>query len=222
MGQWGVAVRDYSRIHGFTLIELMVSVAIVILFAALALPSFEGVRQRAATRAAAEQILSFWNNARMEAAKRNQMIKVGIVQSSSGAVFCLGAATTASGTDTTPCLCTAALDPTNTNNVNADDKCDVAVFPGANTEWRGSTLSGVTLGDSDWPTVNAIKPAVIESKRTALTVAASDGTITINGPSGFRNYMLRLSVDQFGRAVLCEPTSATAKLSDFGGRRCSP
>ena len=53
----------------------------------IALPSFEGVRQRAAFGASAEQLLSFWNQARLEAAKRNQMVKVGVVQSDSGDEF---------------------------------------------------------------------------------------------------------------------------------------
>ena len=195
---------------GFTIIELMIAIAVLIVIVALALPSFEGVRQRAAVRGAGEGLLSFWNQSKLEAAKRNQMVKVGVVQSSSGAVFCLGAATTTDPADGTPCDCTDAT------------SCDVARYPGANSEWSGSTLSGVTLGASNWPTVTAMAPAVIEPKRTALTTTGDAGTITLTGPTGNRTYQIRLSVDPLGRAVLCEPTSAPAKLSDYNGRRCLP
>jgi len=199
---------------GFTIIELMVAVAIVILLAALALPSFEGVRQRAVTRGAADQLLSFWNQARLESARRNQLVKVGVLQSSSGANICLGAAITTDLADNTPCNCFAENPGT--------DACDVARYPTDNSEWRGVKLSGVTLGESDWPTVAALKPVIIESKRTALTRPVEAGTVTIDGPPGNRAYKLRLNIDQFGRGVLCEPTSAIDKLSDYHNQRCSP
>ena len=205
--------------RGFTIIELMVSIAVLIVITALAVPSFQAARQRASTRAAGDQLLSFWNQARLEAAKRNSLVKVGVVQSASGGTFCLGAATTTTIDDGTPCDCTLS---------SGSGACDVARFPNSasatdNAVWNGVTLSGVTLGDSNWPTVTAMAPAVIEPKRTALTVAADDGTITLNGPTnGPRSYKIRLSVDALGRAVLCEPTGATDKLSDFNGRRCNP
>lgn len=192
---------------GFTLIELMVTISVFAILAMLALPSFEAVRQRAALRGAGDQLLSFWNQARFEAAKRNQLVKVGVKQSSSQ-VFCIGAATTTDPADTTPCDCLTA------------NACDVAQFPADSSEWKLVRLSGVTLGTSTWP--SASHPAVIEPKRTALTDGNAAGTITLDGPPGGRAYKLRLNVDQFGRGVLCEPTSAVDKLSDYGNQRCSP
>ena len=89
--------------------------------------------------------------------------------------------------------------------------------------WNNVKLSGVTLGSSDWPTSATIGQAVIEPKRTALTVAARAGTVTLNGPTlGNKAYKLRLIVDQFGRGVLCEPTLAVDKLSDYHDQRCAP
>lgn len=200
--------------RGFTVIEMMVSILVLLVLLALAVPSFQAVRQRAATRAAGDQLLSFWNQARLEAAKRNQLVKVGVTQSSSGAVFCLGATTTTSLTDATPCDCTAT---------SGSSFCEVARFPDSaadNGAWNGATLLGVTLGESDWPTNASLQPAIIEPKRTALTVAADDGTITLQGPPGPKSYQIRMSVDELGRAVLCEPTAAPDKMSDYGTRRC--
>lgn len=200
--------------RGFTLIEMMVTVAVMVVLLLLALPSFESTRQRAALRGASENLVSFWNQARLESAKRNQMVKVGVVQSSSGKIFCLGAATTTNASDTSPCDCTTATPTTQS------DTCDVARFPNGNGEWSGSTLTGVTIGTSDWPTTAAIKPIVIEPKRTTLTSALSAGTISLAGPSGRRAYQLRMNIDSMGRAQLCEPDGAVDKLSGYNGRRC--
>lgn len=204
--------RQSSR--GFTLIEMMVTLAVIVVLLLLALPSFQATRQRAALRGASEHLVSFWNQGRLEAAKRNRLVKIGVVQSGSGATFCLGAATTTDPNDTSPCDCTSAAPAT------LSDTCDVARFPSDNGEWSGSTLTGVTIGTSNWPTVAAIKPVVIEPKRTTLTSTASAGTISLAGPPGPRAYQLRMNVDSMGRALLCEPTGAQAKLSDFGGRQC--
>lgn len=202
------------RVWGFTLIELMVTIAVVLTFAILAVPSFQSLRQRSALRGAGDQVLSFWNQARLEAAKRNLNVKVGVAQSNSGASFCLGAATTASTTATTVCDCFTA----NACNVAQYPGTDVAGSPAA---WGNVKLTGVTLGSSNWPTVATIKPVLIEPRHTALVDSSTKGIVTLKGPTlGNKLYQLRLNVDQFGRGVLCEPTSAADKLSDYHAKRC--
>lgn len=199
------------RIHGFTLIELMVTVAVITVIGILALPSFSSFRQRAALRAGSEQVVSFWNQARFEAAKRNQMVKVGV--NVSGANFCLGAATTTDTADNTPCDCFTA------------NACDVAGYPAPGAanqaEWKGVTFlvdAGVTpsLGGVD----NRV--AVIEPKRGGLTEAGDVGALTFVGPNGSKDYKLNFIVDQFGRANLCESNLAADNMSDYNGRECDP
>ena len=198
--------------RGFTIIELMVTVAVIIVLMLIAQPSFEGLRQRAALRGAGEHLISFWNQARLEAAKRNSMIKVGVVQSSGGSTFCLGAATTTDPTDTVPCDCTSASP--------SSDVCDIARVPGDQSEWRLVTLSGITLGGgSDLTDIEAV---VIEPKRTNLVVPGDAGTISLTGPNGQFDYRLNLAVDRFGKAQLCESTAATDHLSDYATRQCDP
>lgn len=202
-------------LRGFTLIELMVTLAVLVIVAMLAIPSFQAVRQRAALRGAADEVLSFWNQARLEAAKRNSMVKVGLNYDSTSNAYCLGARVTTDPADTSPCDCTVAAP------ADATTTCDVARFPDSQSEWGNVTLSGVTLGST--ATLTTLKPAVIESKRTSLTDPAMAGTVDLIGPVlGNKVYRLRLSVDRFGRGALCEPTSAVAKLSDYANQRCSP
>jgi prepilin-type N-terminal cleavage/methylation domain-containing protein len=205
--------RDHAK--GFTLIELAVTLTVVVVLTLLALPSFQGMRQRAAIRGAAEEVMAFWNHARLEAARRNTMVKVGIVQANSGAQFCLGAATTTSATDTTPCDCRQATPGSNV--------CNVARFPEnmttAQAEWKEVKLAGVTLGGGTLLT--NIEPAVFEPKRTVLTVGADDGTVSLQGPPGPFSYKLNVTVDKFGRAFVCESTASVHHLPEYADRRCA-
>ena len=198
--------------RGFTLIEMMTALVVMVVLLMVAQPSFESLRQRSAIRGAGEHLASFRNQARLEAAKRNAMVKVGVVQSSSGQVFCLGAATTTDPSDTTPCDCTVATPASNV--------CNIARFPGDQSDWNRVTLSGITLGGG--ADLTDIEPVVIEPKRTNLVVPGDAGTITLSSPAGRFNYKLNLAVDRFGRAQLCESTSATDLLSDYNNRRCAP
>jgi len=59
------------RVSGFTLIELMVGIALMAILAALAVPSFNDFRQRAALRGAVEQFGSTLAEVRNEAVKEN-------------------------------------------------------------------------------------------------------------------------------------------------------
>jgi len=186
---------------GFTMIELMVTLTVIFVLALLAVPSMISFRQRSALRGAGEQALGFWNQARFEAAKRNAMVKVG-VYSNAGA-YCLGAAVTTDPADNTPCHCDTA------------GACDVAVFPGEQGQWSGVTLASTTLGSSSGV-------AVIEPKRTQLTDSGQAGVISFLGPPGRLSYRLNLHIDELGRGVLCESSSAGAQMSDYANRRCAP
>ena len=207
----------HPKTPGFTLIELTVTLAVVLVLAMIAFPSFQAQRQRAALRGAGDQLVNFWSQSRFEAVKRNSMVKIGIVQSGSGAAFCIGAATTTLSTDTTPCDCTTAA-PSDVTLT-----CNVARFPpdmgAGQAQWNRVTLAGVTLGGGT--TLSNIEPAVIEPKRTTLTVTADDGTVRLLSPPGQNSYQLNLYVDRFGRPILCESTSSTHHLPEYAERICS-
>lgn len=190
------------KLLGFTLVEMMVTLAVIAVLLMVATPSFIALRQRATLNAAGEQVLGLWNQARLEAAKRNQMVKVGVYVS--GTNFCVGAATTTDATDSTACDCTTA------------GACNVAAFPQSQKEWRAVSLSGTpTFGTNTGV-------AVIEPKRTSLTDSADAGAISLAGPPGRNAYKLNVRLDRFGRAALCESSSATHKMPAFTDRRCGP
>jgi prepilin-type N-terminal cleavage/methylation domain-containing protein len=201
---------------GFTLVELMVTIAVFLVLAVIAVPSFISFRQRSAIRAAGEQSLGVWNQIRFEALKHNSPVKFGV--RTSGSNFCLGArpATQAevnsvrAGTAVTACDCFFTSPAT--------DDCTYGAFPASPAEWRGVTLQAApTLG------VGTSGVTIIDPKKTALIASGDAGNITLigPGPSGAGSYKINMHIDRFGRGVLCQSTTATDKLSDYTNRNCA-
>lgn len=197
---WGMSVID--RRAGFTIIELMISIAVLSILLVIAIPSFNEFRQRAALRGAADQVATFWGDARFEALRRNQLVKAGVKVD--GDKFCLGAATTTSSTDNTPCDCFST-----TSNV-----CNVGTYGVNQAEWKNVSLAETP------PFGQATGIAVINPKRGDIVDPADAGKIRLKGPPGNFDYRLDINIDRLGRAILCEPSAAPAKLSQYTDRRC--
>jgi prepilin-type N-terminal cleavage/methylation domain-containing protein len=202
------ARRPHSR--GFTLIELAVTIAVMFIFFMMAFPSFASLKQRSAIRGAGDQVLGFWNEARFEAVKRNQLVKVGFMRVGVSG-FCIGAATTTSESDSSACDCSSAAPATNV--------CDVGRYPSDQTEWQRVTLVGASLGGSTG--VTNLRAVVIEPKSTTLTEPGDVGAISLASPPGQVAYTLNLRVDTLGRGLLCESSSSTAQLPEYNARRCA-
>jgi prepilin-type N-terminal cleavage/methylation domain-containing protein len=189
--------------QGFTLVELMVALAVLAILTVAALPSFASFRQRSAVREAADQATAFWNSARFEAVKRNAMVKVSVKKNADG-TFCLGAATTSDPSDAVACDCTAATPAANI--------CNIARFPTDQGDWNGVTLATA-----------ASDTAVLEAKRGSLADAAAAGVLLgLSAPKGPMDYTLNMHVDAMGRAVICQSSADTDLLADYKGRQCSP
>ncbi len=207
---------------GFTLIELMVTISVMAILLAIAIPSFNEFRQRAALRGAADQIVSFWGDTRFEALKRNQLVKVGF--RTSGANFCLGAETVTDPAAGTTCNCFAVVSTAS----DGDTTCNVGVYPSVatgpvsnQTEWRSILVdTATTLGNDDGGVI------VIDPKRGNITdpgtgINGDEGRIFLKTPnSDNANYRLNVVFDRNGRAVVCEPAAAPNKLPQFTNRRC--
>lgn len=195
------------RARGFTLIELMVSIAVLAVIVAMAVPSFADFRQRRIAEGAADQLVSFFANARFEAAKRNQLVKVVFLQGAGGAT-CLGAAPAVGAT---PAL--QAADNT-TCDCFTPGACSIAQYPGGQGEWSGASWVAA-------PTIGAnTGVAVINPKNGALTEFADAGQVTLRSPSDDYQYQLRVNLTGLGRMLICEPTDAPRKLPRYLNRRC--
>jgi len=199
-------VKLPRRQAGVTLIEMMITLIIVALILAFAIPSFLDSRQRAALRGAGDQVASFWADARFEALKRNVDVRVTLRSDGNGGL-CLGANRVPDATPSATCDCFTA------------GSCDVAAWPEAQSAWRGVRMpSFPTLGAPD---DDNLGEAIIDPKRGELTSPTDAGVFSLQSPAGgSADYRLNVSIDRNGRAYLCEPAAAPTKLPQYVNRRC--
>lgn len=192
--------RLSPAMRGFTLVELIVSIAVLSILLVMAVPSFVEFRERVAVRGAGDQLVSAWANARLEALKRDEPVAVTI--KTSGANLCIGAST---GTAACDCFTAAA--------------CNVSQYPGSQADWSGVTMIGKpTLGPTDTDDDGL---AVIDPKRGYLSNSTDLGGASIQSPGG-QKYRLRFHVDRWARAYLCSPTNSPLTLPDYSNRTCAP
>jgi type IV fimbrial biogenesis protein FimT len=208
------------RSQGFSLVELVIVVAIVGILMALGLPSFNEIIRNSAIRGAAESTLSGFQLAKVEALKRNLTIRLAIVDSLDSTCTLLGAGVTAPGfwivsRNSAIGGCDAAADP------------DISISPTSATVFV------------------LIKPPLTTSRTVEMTVSGNlycfnslgmltdtncagattaGGTIDFSSPDGTCRTSLagpglaclRVAVSAGGTARLCDPLVTTAGDS----RRC--
>lgn len=91
---------DFHKKNGFTIIELMVTLAVLAIIFAIAAPSFSGLTERRKLNGAAEKLFTDLLFAKTEAIKRNTSIRVSFT--GNGATWCYGLAVNSA------CDCTAS------------------------------------------------------------------------------------------------------------------
>lgn len=67
---------DFRRVHGFTLLELLIAVTVLLIFASLAIPSFRAFVNAQERELFAHELASGLRAARLEAITRNRMVIV--------------------------------------------------------------------------------------------------------------------------------------------------
>ena len=90
------------RIQGFTLVELLVSIAIVGILLAWAMPNFSALFERARVRGVGEEFASVLKLARSEAMLNNNTVFIQVDPGADGSTWCWGVNTGAA------CNCTVA------------------------------------------------------------------------------------------------------------------
>ena len=68
--------KEFSTSKGFTLIELMVVIAVIAIITSFALPSYQTLIEKRNLSSGAHQFSAFFSAAKMEAIKRNEMIAI--------------------------------------------------------------------------------------------------------------------------------------------------
>lgn len=173
-----------KRQRGFTLVELMVTLAVLAVVVAAAGPSFADFFDKYRLRGAADAVISLLSNARAEAVKSNQDINVAFT--GSGPAWCAGA--------------NAAGVPTGGNKAGAASACDctnasACLVSGQRMVLEQDAFPGVQIGALP-------APVIFDSKLGTVTPLGSR-TVTLTSAQG--KYSLQVQLNALGQARSCKP-----------------
>lgn len=175
-----------QRSLGFTLVELMIVVAVLAVLAALALPSFRDYFDKAQVRGAADGLVTLIVDARGESVKRNRDVNISFTGSSS--VWCAGA--------------NGAVEPGTVGDViPAALACDCttagACMVGDREMVVNSTAyTGVTMA--------ALPAAFVFNSQFGTVSPLGTTSLTLDSPSG--KFQLSLVTSPLGQTSVCVPS----------------
>lgn len=129
-----------SGSQGFTLVELVVTLAIAAILATIAVPAFNGTIESLRARRATESMVSTLYNAKSEAIKRNTFVRLVFKTSDAGATWCYGLTTAATCNCTTASSC--LLDGVDTARSNTQFKGIAATVSATDATFSFNPLRG--------------------------------------------------------------------------------
>jgi len=148
----------FSAMRGFTLIEMMISVAVLIVLVAIVAPSFNNFFDKYRVKRAADTFSSFLINSKSEAIKWNK--SVSAVITGTGATWCVGM------TEAATCNCS-------TGGACQIDGVDRVI---SSTAFKGVQLLGPATAST---------PHVFEFKTNRGTVAGND-SVELESAAGLK------------------------------------
>jgi type IV fimbrial biogenesis protein FimT len=185
-------LRNPSRKSGFTLIELMVTLAVAAILLVVAVPSFVEFIDKARLKGVADGVVDFVNDARVESVK--QGTDVAVAFGGTITAWCVGAnaavISTANPGDAVipaaiPCDCSTA------------SSCTIG---GQQKAFETASIKGVEL--------SAIPASVTFDSRLGTVKSLGTTTATLSSPQ--KMFDLRLTVSPLGHVGLCVPTGSRA------------
>ncbi len=183
----------YSK--GFTLIELMVVVAVLIILAVLAFPSLRDMVQRFRVKGAADAAIALVGEARTGAVKSGRDVNVSLT--GSGAVWCIGA--NASPDPSTPGNPYAALGTGDTCDCTSASACTIGVD---RLVVDGGDHPGVAISNASAVVIDG--KLGLQRAANATSVPTTTNLATFASPNG--TYFLQVQISPGGMPSACVPS----------------
>ncbi len=193
--------KGISTYQGFTVIELMISLAVLAIITSLALPSYRSIMEKRQVTSGAEQLGAFLSSAQLESVKRNQFVAVNY--KASGGAWCFGMRP--GDNASVDCNCTIT-DATNANACALDGT--LRVFGSTVLNYPGA-LQSVTISGSD--TTLVFDPV------RGLTQGAETAKLQLLSDEG--SYALDVEVTVTGRVKICSNKDANKDVPGY--KECS-
>jgi len=209
-------VPPFSHARGFTMIEVMMSVVLMAIGLALALPSYREMVEKRQVTNGAEQLSAFVNTAQGLAQKRNRPVTVSYIPTSE-TDWCLGMAE-----DDTVCHCKNAPETCTVdgqthvlNMSHANGHALMAAVSSASHAYYINPERGLFLpceGEGmEWQPI--CTPIPIADQSTTLSARNQPLDIELRSASG--DFALRMQVNNTGRVSLCNSAGAREAIPGY-------
>ena len=179
-----------SGSSGFTLIELMVTIAVLAIVLTAATPSFVDFFDKYRLRGAVDDVVSVISNARAASVKSDRDVNISFGGASTTA-WCLGA--------------NAAVEPSGGNPVGNAAACDC-------TDTAQCTVGGermaLNVGQEGKVSVDSVATTFGFSSKLGLINPLGTASATFTSPSG--KYDITVNINALGQASACTPAAKPA------------
>lgn len=196
--------KGFSAHRGFTIIELMITVAILAIITSLALPSYRSILEKRQVTSGAEQVGAFLSAVQIEAVKRNELIEVQYARADVDS-WCVGVTNDAALTndDAQTCNCTIT-DATDASACTIDGvlrvfRSDSLNYPGI---MQGMTGKQGAVDDDNF-VFDPVRGLMVDHTDSASLQMVSSGG----------KYALNVNVTATGRVKTC--SDATKKVPGY-------
>jgi len=193
---------------GFTLIELMVTIAVAAVLVGLAVPGFRDLIDKSRLRGATDDLVNLLNASRASAVKLGLDVNAS-AKIASATSWCVGAVSAtdpeaATGTVGTPAAAAAACDCTSSTACTISGLGNLAAqkLVVSSTTYAGVQLSSLSGG------LNSNTGLTFNAKFGALDFGALAGLKPLVVTSASGKYKTQITVSALGQTHVCTPSSS--------------